>query len=283
MALAITCALAVLGNDILFSSVSAQQISGAGGGTGVGSAFELTFWQSVAGSEDRGQLEAYLAQYPNGTFSALARAKVAAIERRDAQAQGTPSAPVAVAPVAAAPIAAAPVAQAPAVPSSAAPNFPPASSAPVAAAPVAIAPVAAPQGEQLRALGRSQSQGPMAASAAAAASQTAALPVRPDLPMVPAVSLPDHFCSAVERNGFYDSVFTPSKERAELNNRTAIEHMGKLRQIYDDLAKSNNVPAMNVVAEEAKSYQTVAAQAYDASAAYEPLFNRMMAVPIRKC
>lgn len=51
---------------------------------GVGSQFELVFWQSVSPSEDRHQLEAYLAQYPNGTFSGLARAKIAALDRRDA-------------------------------------------------------------------------------------------------------------------------------------------------------------------------------------------------------
>lgn len=51
---------------------------------GVGSQFELAFWQSVSSSEDREQLEAYLAQYPNGTFSGLARAKIAALDRRGA-------------------------------------------------------------------------------------------------------------------------------------------------------------------------------------------------------
>lgn len=48
---------------------------------GVGSQFELVFWQSVAASEDPAQYQAYLAQYPNGTFSALARAKLAALQR----------------------------------------------------------------------------------------------------------------------------------------------------------------------------------------------------------
>jgi len=50
--------------------------------TGVGSQFELTFWQSVSASDDADQFEAYLARYPNGTFSALARAKIAALTRR---------------------------------------------------------------------------------------------------------------------------------------------------------------------------------------------------------
>ncbi|MDE2621429.1 MAG: hypothetical protein KGL54_14815, partial [Sphingomonadales bacterium] len=46
------------------------------GATGVGSQFELVFWQSVATSEDIGQYEAYLSRYPEGTFAALARAKI---------------------------------------------------------------------------------------------------------------------------------------------------------------------------------------------------------------
>ncbi len=60
-----------------FANTSAHAQSAAG----VGTPFELTFWQSVATSEDRAQYEAYLAQYPAGTFSALARAKSAAIDK----------------------------------------------------------------------------------------------------------------------------------------------------------------------------------------------------------
>ena len=48
---------------------------------GVGSAFELAFWQSVTGSEDVTYYEAYLAKYSDGTFSGLARAKIAALQR----------------------------------------------------------------------------------------------------------------------------------------------------------------------------------------------------------
>lgn len=272
-ALALGLAVAVFGNAILPSSAVAQST-----GAGVGSPFELTFWQSVAASDDRGQLEAYLAQYPNGTFSALARAKIAAIDRQAALARGASvsppapaPAPVPVAPAAAPP----PAAAAPPAATSAMPAFP--------ASPVP-APVPAPlAGEQLRSLGQSQSQGPLAAAAAAAATQSAALPARPQLATPPDVVLPDHFCSAIERNNFYDGVYTPSKQVAEQNNRTANDHMSKLRQIYDDLAKTSNAPAMNVVAEEAKTYQAVATHAYEASAAYEQIFSRLMATPIRKC
>jgi hypothetical protein len=63
-------------------------------GNGVGSAFELTFWQSVTGSEDTASYEAYLARYPDGTFSGLARARMAALQRA-AAAQGSAPIPVA--------------------------------------------------------------------------------------------------------------------------------------------------------------------------------------------
>ncbi len=48
---------------------------------GVGSAFELTFWQSIAGTDDPAAFDAYLVQYPAGTFSGLARARIAALQR----------------------------------------------------------------------------------------------------------------------------------------------------------------------------------------------------------
>ncbi len=41
---------------------------------------ELALWTSVANSNDAAQLNAYLAQYPNGVFAAAARAKIAALQ-----------------------------------------------------------------------------------------------------------------------------------------------------------------------------------------------------------
>ncbi|OYU34546.1 hypothetical protein [Novosphingobium sp. PASSN1] len=49
--------------------------------TGVGSQFELTFWQSVESGDDAALYEAYLAQYPDGTFAALARVKLAKLRQ----------------------------------------------------------------------------------------------------------------------------------------------------------------------------------------------------------
>lgn len=70
---------------------------------GVGSNFELVFWQSIMASEDKAQFEAYLAQYPAGTFSALARAKITALTKEgapqaDVRTATPPPAPVAPAP-----------------------------------------------------------------------------------------------------------------------------------------------------------------------------------------
>ena len=48
---------------------------------------ELTFWNSIKDSDDPGLFEAYLGQYPNGLFAALASAKIAAIQKKRAAAQ----------------------------------------------------------------------------------------------------------------------------------------------------------------------------------------------------
>lgn len=58
--------------------------------TGVGSQFELTYWQSVESGNDPALYEAYLAQYPSGTFSAVARVKLAKLRQVAAPAP-TPS------------------------------------------------------------------------------------------------------------------------------------------------------------------------------------------------
>lgn len=64
--------------------------------TGVGSQFELTFWQSVESGSDPALYEAYLAQYPTGTFAAVARVKLTRL-RQSLPADPAPS-PVPVAP-----------------------------------------------------------------------------------------------------------------------------------------------------------------------------------------
>ncbi|KPF93830.1 hypothetical protein IP81_01430 [Novosphingobium sp. AAP83] len=78
----------------------------ANAGNGVGTQFELTFWQAVNGSDDPALYEAYLQQYPTGTFSALAKAKVAKFSKgaepakiAPAASASAPSTPVVSAPV----------------------------------------------------------------------------------------------------------------------------------------------------------------------------------------
>lgn len=70
-------------------------------------AAELAFWDSVKGSTDKAELQAYIDQFPNGTFVALAKARLASLSRSAA-----PAAPAAAAPAATAP-AAQPVTPAP--------------------------------------------------------------------------------------------------------------------------------------------------------------------------
>ncbi|MGC9368103.1 MAG: hypothetical protein ACP5DX_01055 [Paracoccaceae bacterium] len=47
-----------------------------GGGHPGGAQMELAFWQSIAGSDDPAMYEAYLAQWPEGTFASLARLQI---------------------------------------------------------------------------------------------------------------------------------------------------------------------------------------------------------------
>ena len=52
---------------------------------------EMVFWQSIAYSDDPNMFEAYLAQYPDGNFKYLAKARISALkgpEAASAQSQG---------------------------------------------------------------------------------------------------------------------------------------------------------------------------------------------------
>ena len=61
--------------------------------TGVGSQFEMVFWQSVDSGSDPALYEAYLSRYPNGTFAEVARVKL--VKLRQAMAASTvPANPV---------------------------------------------------------------------------------------------------------------------------------------------------------------------------------------------
>jgi hypothetical protein len=74
---------------------------------------DLTYWQSVQGSNDATQLKSYLEQYPNGAFAALAKEKIAALQapavaaptRRLASVGSSPTAPIGQAPASQGPMA----------------------------------------------------------------------------------------------------------------------------------------------------------------------------------
>ena len=105
--------------------------------TGVGSQFELTFWQSVESGNDPALYEAYLAQYPSGTFATVARVKLARL-RQTVPATAPIAAPVQLAPP-----------QAIAVAPTPAPAPVPAPAAAVQPAIAATPPVSAPARRQL--------------------------------------------------------------------------------------------------------------------------------------
>ncbi|MDP3548994.1 MAG: hypothetical protein Q8R81_01210 [Novosphingobium sp.] len=223
---------------------------------GVGTPFELTFWQSVAGSDDPAVYEAYLAQYPAGTFSGLAKAKVMTLRR---------AVPV---PVVAVP---APAVVQPAV----------AAAQPVVAKAESVTPPAS-DAALLSELAKSQEAG--AGTTKVLAAQGFALPARPALQDVADLPLPTTFCSADQRNAFYETRYKPVLELARTNNAAAIAHMQALQQAYDSHQLSRDPTPMNALASEARDYQQqVAAVTYSRQAAVVRQFDAVMAVPVTSC
>jgi hypothetical protein len=286
--------LAIAAGATAWATVAVQPSAAQGLAPGLGggpsaSAYELTFWQSVATSDDPAQLEAYLSAYPNGAFSNLARLKIAALRQRlgvpnpapapDPATRPTPTPPPA--PVAAtvpstppppvpipAPVAAAPAIAAATTP---APVAPP-TSAVVEPAPVSLA-------EQLRLLAGGQGT----ANPAGPAPAGNALPPAPVLAPVPELGLPDHFCSAQARNLFYDGRYKPAMELADRNNKAAIGHLQELRRLYDERGRAGDIAGQNQLAAAARDYDPVAADAFKARSAYDATFAKMLDVPIRNC
>ncbi len=150
---------------------------------GVGSVFELTFWQSVTGSEDAESYEAYLARYPDGTFSGLARARIAAIRRAAAVQPAAAPAPVAAPTPAPRPVPAVltmPLAGAPIAPTPATAPAPaePGAEMIQAAAPVAVAEAAPSPLARLLAQLRGSGESAAPGAPAPAPQVTAAPPVQ---------------------------------------------------------------------------------------------------------
>ena len=228
---------------------------------GVGTQFELAFWESVAGSDDPAIYEAYLEQYPAGTFSALARIKVASL-RKSVGPLTVPAKPAVAANASVAPTAAlAPVGM----------------SAPVIGSTQADADSAL-----LAQLAKSQEVGGTTLQVASA--QRSTLPVRPKLSEVPDLTLPASFCSAEQRNAFYETHYKPVLELARANNAAAVAHLQALQQSYDSLQLARDTAPMNMVASEARDYQQqVAAMTYSRQAALVRQFDSIMAVPVGGC
>jgi hypothetical protein len=100
---------------------------------------------------------------------------------------------------------------------------------------------------------------------------------------LPAMQLPDHFCSAEARNLFYDGQYKPAMELADRNNQAAIAHLQELQRLYDERGRAGDIAGQNGLATAAKDYGPVAADAFRARSAYDGIFARMLAVPIRAC
>jgi len=280
----VICAMLMLGA----APVVAQQP----GGNGVGTAFELSFWQSVGDSNDRAQLEAYLAQYPLGTFSGLAKAKIAALPA-PAAAAPAPSAP-APAPSAPRPMPVATVAAMPApapapapvaIPAAAPAMMTPAvlttagAAAPAAGAAAPAAAMAAPSLlEQMATLGKQD--GP---SAPALFTESGTLPARPVMIDVAMAPIPDHFCSAEQRNQFHDAAYKAAVARADQNNDATIAHLRNVQALHAQAIAAKQVAGANALAREALEYKPAADQAYQARTAIAELFGRIMAVPLTGC
>lgn len=244
----------------------------AASSNGVGTPFELAFWQSVTGSDDPAVYEAYLQQYPQGTFSALARAKISSL--RKAMTPAAPPVPAKALPI-----------EAPTIPPS------PVAAAPVLVAERAIAPPATkPRAEPQMAADTAllaelaKSQEPGGSDAAVVAVKGFALPPRPALAEVPDLPLPSAFCTAEQRNAFYEARYKPVLEQARLNNLAAVAHMQKLQQVYDSYQLGRDATPMNALALEARDYQQqVATVTYSRQAALVRQFDTLMAVPVGAC
>lgn len=277
------CARGFLAASALLAWISAAPAL-AEVGNGVGSQFELAFWQSVAGSDDPAIYEAYLQQYPSGTFSALAKAKIANLRKSSvAHAPDTQPQPAAVAQ---------PAVAMPSNPALA-PLPAPVRMAPVAVvtpvvamvsrpAPVTTAAQAASDAALLAELAKSQEVG--GGTLQVAAAQGFAVPSRPAMAEVPELALPVSFCSAEQRNAFYETRYMPVLDLARANNSAAVAYMENLQRVYDSFQLSRDPQPMNLIAAEASAYQQqVAALTYSRQSALVRQFDALMAVPLTAC
>jgi hypothetical protein len=275
---------------------------------GVGSQFELVFWQSVQSSDDPAMFDAYLAQYPEGTFSKLAKLRIAAFARAAApRAEPVQPAPLpapvpaapagnaalAPAPFAATPLAATPAAlAAPAAAPSAVAAPPPAGIAPVVTAPPVATPVAGSQAGVAAVnepasyiVGNTAALGLLARTQSVAASGAVrpSIPARAQMEQVPVLTLPPQFCSAEERNAFHSGSYLPALATASRNNSKAVAYMASLQQLYDGFRHDQDTISLNAIVADSQAYHPVALAAMEAENRFVGLFGQLMAVPVRTC
>jgi len=296
-------ALLLGGVALALAFPGAPALAQASVATGVGTPFELAFWQSIDSSSDASLYEAYLTRYPNGTFSEIARAKIITLRAR----QAPPPAPTqviapAVAPAQTVPVAATIPPPPPPPPASPPPVAPEAVPTPAVAAtptqtvastsPAPVSPTST-MGQLLAALANSQTTSTPVAAQSQVDSQAPAtprklspgfaLPAQPELAPVASVALPPSFCSAEARNAFHAAVYAPTVNVARQNNEAASAYMHQLQALYDQYQLSRDPDTMNSIVAAARNYQQVAQTTFSVQAALVRQFSALMAVPVVPC
>ncbi|WP_295531149.1 hypothetical protein [Novosphingobium sp. Chol11] len=232
----------------------------AGSATKAGGQADLIFWQSVSDSNDRAQYEAYLAAFPQGLFARLAQAKINATASSQSPAASVPTPPQAIA-----------KAEQPRKQVASRSSVSPALPRSASALPLLDQPFV----EHLRAIAMTQGKRYQNTSVI--------LPPRPMITLVGSLELPPQFCSALERNAFYENRFRPLIDRASENNAQAIAHMERLNSMVKEAENRGDSNASGALAQESRSYQPVAMAIYNDRVALEPIFTRIMAVPVVAC
>lgn len=285
-----------LGSALALALVALGGVTGSGAcaqtAVGVGSPFELAFWQSVASGNDPALFQAYLRQFPEGTFAAIARVKLGA------SASSAPVPPTGASPAGAGSTAApatpagADLVTAPAAAAAPAPGPLVAVAVPAddgvtrqsaasMASPAATPGEAAPGNVALARLASAQMT-PSAQTAPVVAAAPHALPARPEFAAVPLVTLPASFCSVSDRNRFHAAVYAPAMAMAARNNDAAVAYMHQLQSLYDSNQLGDERLRVAIVTE-AGAFRQQASLTYAIQDRMVRQFDQLMAVPVQPC
>jgi hypothetical protein len=158
---------------------------------------------------------------------------------------------------------------------------------PAVVAPFAVQPAPAPAAQPTSMLGDTAMLAALAQSqvtgSASALAGAASFPQPPALAAVPALNVPDHFCSADARNQYHDAAYKPAMAVAAANNASAIRYLQALDAQYRAFGAQSDAAGMNAVVAASKAYQPVAGEAFATSNVYLRLFDRIMATPVKAC